>query len=241
MDKWKCTKCGNTVYIQPTKNAKCDNCKKAKYQIIRICKCGKEFHPERYTRLYCSKECGINYQGKGGKKGKKYPHTQRARIGVCEVCRKEYRAVKDFDGRKSKYCSKECWSNRRIDTKKNCLYCGKEIVYSIAPSSKRLFCTRECSAKYKVGENAPTYKNGKSLLTPRGKDSGGLQRRRKAIYKRDNFTCQECGSTENINAHHIDPYDYNKSNKFDIGNGVTLCFTCHSKKHKKAVKRHKTG
>jgi len=29
-------------------------------------------------------------------KGKKYPHLQRARIGKCLICGKEYRAIHDF-------------------------------------------------------------------------------------------------------------------------------------------------
>ena len=142
MDKWKCPKCGNIIYIQPARNSKCDNCKTAKYQIIRTCKCGIEFHPERYTKLYCGKECGIKYQGKGGKKGKKYPHTQRARIGICKVCGKEYRAIKDFEGRKSKYCSKECWNNRvggigtiyirNVDGKRNYIKTGTNTSKPLA-------------------------------------------------------------------------------------------------------------
>lgn len=43
------------------------------------------------------------------KKGKQYPHLWKARIGKCLVCKKEYRAVKDFKERKQKYCSADCY------------------------------------------------------------------------------------------------------------------------------------
>ena len=52
------------------------------------------------------------YRETGGKKGKKYPHTQRARIAVCPVCGKEFRAIHEYKDRKSVYCSKECWAKR---------------------------------------------------------------------------------------------------------------------------------
>jgi hypothetical protein len=52
---------------------------------------------------------------------------------------------------------------------------------------------------------------------------------RKLVYKRDNWTCQECGvhchNEIRINAHHID-YDIVNS---DLSNLITLCTSCHIK------------
>jgi 5-methylcytosine-specific restriction endonuclease McrA len=52
---------------------------------------------------------------------------------------------------------------------------------------------------------------------------------RKLVYKRDNWTCQECGvhccNNKKINAHHID-YDINNNN---FTNLITLCTSCHMK------------
>ena len=53
---------------------------------------------------------------KGGKKGKHYPHTQRARIGICPVCGKEYRAISDFKDRRQIYCSHDCYMRSRLET-----------------------------------------------------------------------------------------------------------------------------
>lgn len=53
---------------------------------------------------------------------------------------------------------------------------------------------------------------------------------RKAVYERDNYTCQECGFVGYIIAHHIRPYrDCNKKEKVNINNGITLCKKCHKK------------
>ena len=56
---------------------------------------------------------------------------------------------------------------------------------------------------------------------------------RKSVYGRDNFTCKVCGVRgTNLNAHHLDGYNWCKEKRFDIGNGVTLCKKCHKEFHK---------
>ena len=111
--KWICNKCGFETTEKPKhKNETCKNCNKGRFQVWNRCECGEWFHPQRIDQKYCSKECMYKYRETGGKKGKKYPHTQRARIAVCPVCGKEFRAIHEYKGRKSVYCSKECWSKR---------------------------------------------------------------------------------------------------------------------------------
>ena len=55
------------------------------------------------------------------------------------------------------------------------------------------------------------------------------------IKKRDNMACQECGSTENIVAHHIKSWTKFPELRFDINNGITLCNICHKKQHRKKI------
>ncbi len=58
---------------------------------------------------------------------------------------------------------------------------------------------------------------------------------RKLVYKRDNWTCQECGvhchNTKRINAHHID-YDITNNDLFNL---ITLCASCHMKTNFKRI------
>lgn len=56
---------------------------------------------------------------------------------------------------------------------------------------------------------------------------------RKRVFKRDKHTCVVCGYKGNeINAHHLDGWNWCEERRFDITNGVTLCKACHIKFHK---------
>ena len=109
--KWICPYCGDEQTKEKPKTY-CLNCHKGRYQEWHQCECGKWFHPDRLSKKYCSQECHYKYMPKGGKKGKHYPNAQRARIAVCPVCGKEFRAIHEYKDRKSVYCSKECWTKR---------------------------------------------------------------------------------------------------------------------------------
>jgi len=52
-----------------------------------------------------------------------------------------------------------------------------------------------------------------------------------SVLERDDYTCQKCGSQENLHAHHIIPVSKDKSRSLDINNGITLCKECHKEKH----------
>lgn len=46
---------------------------------------------------------------------------------------------------------------------------------------------------------------------------------------RDQYTCQICGSTENVEGHHL--FDYAFSGAADPDNIITLCHRCHRAVH----------
>jgi len=84
----------------------------------------------------------------------------------------------------------------------------------------------------KMGDKAPGWKGG---ITPENyKIRSGLAMRewRRAIFVRDDFTCQKCGVRgAHLHAHHIIPFSVNKDKRFDEDNGKTLCFDCHHNLH----------
>ena len=79
---------------------------------------------------------------------------------------------------------------------------------------------------------------------------------RKQVFERDNFICQECGNNKggNMQAHHLKKFSiiiqdikqkypllsisdiaFNYSDLWNIKNGITLCKTCHKKKHQRII------
>jgi len=58
---------------------------------------------------------------------------------------------------------------------------------------------------------------------------------RPSVLKRDNYTCQKCGSKENLDVHHkivgIQTMD----------NFITYCRSCHKTTHNKEVENHSQG
>ncbi|MFP3467817.1 HNH endonuclease, partial [Leifsonia sp. SIMBA_070] len=53
----------------------------------------------------------------------------------------------------------------------------------------------------------------------------------------DSYTCDLCGKQgkwgDGLNAHHLNSYDWDKQNRTNIDNGITLCKKCHMDFHKK--------
>ncbi|KKL26671.1 hypothetical protein LCGC14_2392970 [marine sediment metagenome] len=55
---------------------------------------------------------------------------------------------------------------------------------------------------------------------------------RKAVWIRDDYTCQSCGKRGyKLNAHHILSFTEFSHKRFDIKNGITLCRKCHKEVH----------
>lgn len=67
----------------------------------------------------------------------------------------------------------------------------------------------------------------------RDRNSNDYKLWRLAVYERDNYTCQECGERGGkLNAHHIKSWRKHPDLRFTVSNGITLCESCHKKKHK---------
>ena len=85
------------------------------------------------------------------------------------------------------------------------------------------------------------YKYGKALwgairpyITPEPRREKHLQgvgiAWRKAVFERDNYTCQECGVRGvEIQADNIKPFKYFPELRWVLSNGRTLCVPCHRK------------
>lgn len=78
------------------------------------------------------------------------------------------------------------------------------------------------------GKNHYNWKGGISTVEDQIRKSKDYKEWRLAVYRKDYFMCQECGySGKQINAHHIYSFSKYPEYRFDIGNGHTLCKSCH--------------
>ena len=242
--KWICNKCGAETKKDPQrKNSTCKECGRGRYQNWKLCECGEWFKSNNGRQMYCSKECGYKHKRNGGKLGKHYESCRRARIAICPVCGKSFRAVNDYVGRTSVYCSKECWS-KRATVEKSCRCCGKKII--TYKSANKKFCSNECrNADYRKrrGELAARWEGGKTEKSRLLKSCIEYKEWRDAVFDRDNYTCQQCGKQNcKLEAHHIKEQCNFPELVFDVSNGITLCHECHKKTDNygsKAKKRKK--
>lgn len=169
---------------------------------------------------------------------------------ICECCGKEFRTKH----KTSRFCSFKC-SNSQFDKKitYNCDFCGKVSSQTNFEYNryKNHYCSIDCKNNHRgelySGKNAPMYgkeglKGDKSPLwnpnltnddREKGRKIEGYNDFIKNVYQRDDYTCQYCNKKSNgdIVAHHLNGYSWDKENRTNVDNGVTLCECCHKKFH----------
>jgi hypothetical protein len=90
-------------------------------------------------------------------------------------------------------------------------------------------------AKRQVGAKNPVWNSNLSEEERSiGRNYSGYHLWRKSVYERDNYTCQVCGDNKggNLNAHHLDGYEWCVEKRTLTTNGITLCDRCHKYFHK---------
>lgn len=83
------------------------------------------------------------------------------------------------------------------------------------------------------GEKHPNWKGGITPYSELVRKSTLYFEWRKAVFERDDYTCQKCGQRGGkLNAHHDLPVSKAPLFMLDIGNGITLCKECHKMMHR---------
>lgn len=104
---------------------------------------------------------------------------------------------------------------------------GWTLTKSEKREEKRL--KREFKRKY--------CKKTKNQFSP--VDRAKLRKWRLAVLKGDNYTCQRCGLTESLHAHHKQ-WQINKPElRYKVKNGLTLCENCHDCVHDGLIEYYK--
>lgn len=110
--------------------------------------------------------------------------------------------------------------------------CGNKSSISLYEFMRGSNC-RACGYKKYSGENHYNWKGGITPEEEKFRKSKKYIKWRDAVFKRDDYTCQACGSRGvELNAHHLDGFHWCKEKRLDINNGITLCEECHYSFHK---------
>lgn len=180
--------------------------------------------------------CGC---GKKPNKGKTYVHGHNSRFRSPESLERIVESVKERWGnpkfrRKMKIIKKkssvkisktliekwgqEDYRNYMMEVRKS-----KRTYEKISKSLKADWQDPNFIKKHS-GKNANHYIDGSSI---------NYINWQTAVFKRDNYTCQECFKQKRgkkIHAHHIKPKETYPELMYVVDNGQTLCSSCHPKK-----------
>lgn len=108
---------------------------------------------------------------------------------------------------------------------------GKRYSLNLTDGQRKQLSERAIgnkSTKGKIGKNANNWQGG---ITPENKkERSSIKYRlwREKVFKRDNWTCQNCGvSGCYLEAHHIKSWAKYPKLRYVLSNGQTLCLECH--------------
>lgn len=97
----------------------------------------------------------------------------------------------------------------------------------LPPRSKEWRLNSSASRK---GSKSHFWKDGVNEINNTIRNSVEYRIFRESVFKRDNYTCQQCKKRgRHLNAHHLKTFSQFPELRFDIDNGVSLCEDCHRK------------
>jgi len=143
----------------------------------------------------------------------------------CVICGSRFR--RRFGARAIvQTCSPACRSKQAAKKRKRALLECRHCGTLFSPKSGHLgikFCGRDCRYKSMRKDVSTTSANSRRLWK--------YKQWRKSVFQRDNYSCQKCGETSALHAHHIKPWSVYPHLAFEISNGMTLCSPCHKIAH----------
>lgn len=137
-----------------------------------------------------------------------------------------------------RFCSHSCrtiWQNKNVPQSEHQRKMTSERYRALFKGKTKSIEHRLKLRKSQLGSKSHFWKGGLTDKNRKLRNSMFTRNWRNEVYKRDNWTCQQCkarssaGNAVKLSAHHIKPWFSHPETRFDVNNGVTLCVGCHKK------------
>jgi 5-methylcytosine-specific restriction endonuclease McrA len=200
--------------------------------------CGTKFIQSRSKTAKghqcCSKECRYKLTSISVSKtltGRVYAQEQRN----CLLCDKQFTVQKASTKR---YCSRDCANKSPEKSEASRKKANKQ--WSDKRSRQKLIKGIEARSKSPEWRNSSHFQRGAANPRYTGyreeRESGRVRyeykKWRTDVFKRDNYTCQNCYVRGGkLAAHHIQHWAKFPELRYVLSNGLTLCESCHKEVH----------
>lgn len=186
-------------------------------------------------RKYCSRACVYKSQV-----GKEFAESSREKLRVARTGKKRPPLSDEWKNKISAAMSRRILSSehkQRISLARMGHSVSDAVKTALSKAHKGKIISQEQRKKLseagrgkRIGPLNHMWKGGISPINTRIRNSAESRDWRSKVFKRDDFTCQQCGERGGkINADHIKPFCLFPELRFDINNGRTLCESCHKK------------
>lgn len=204
--------------------------------------CGKPFSAINYLvkkgfGKLCSRICqGTYYKGKfiGSANhfyGKKHSEEARKKISIGHIG--ILKGVSRPQHVKEKCRLGNLGKKRSLETRARISNAGRGRIVSEE--------TRRRMALSHSGEKTNFWKGGIDKKVYKHYQNIDYRIWRERVFKRDNFTCQDCKIRGGLlHPHHIKSYTYFPELRYEVSNGKTLCKPCHVNFHSKVGYSNRT-
>lgn len=182
------------------------------------------FPPKIFHETRLCKQCGQSFVIDNPRAA----YCNNCKNPTCVICGKTFRRRHIGD---NNTCSFKCARARGYKTHRTqlvCKYC-EQGFYPISGHTKQKYCSKSCA-----------YADKQKIDIDQKRRSAAYRKWRQQVIKRDDYTCQQCGSTQKLQAHHVKSWEDFPELRYDIDNGLTLCSDCHSRIHGAKIIRTNT-